>query len=229
MDDHSQARSADVRKLLLSAVVVGLSCSAPLAQAQQNPAGANAPKHGVAVVDISYVFKNSAQFNAQIEALKKEMESADGALKADRDRIMALEEQRNGMKVGSDEFKKHDEELARQKADFSIKQGTVRRDFLEKEAQVYYRSYLEVSNTVKYYCDQHNIGMVLRFNGDQVDPKQREDVMRAIMSPIVYQNSIDITPDIIALLGRGSAGAAGATGTPTAQRPGATTPGNYQR
>ncbi len=31
--------------------------------------------------------------------------------------------------------------LARLKAEFSIKQGTVRRDFLEKEATVYYTCY----------------------------------------------------------------------------------------
>ena len=209
-----------MRKLLLSAAVFGLFCtSATIVRAQQNAAGANASKHGVAVVDISYVFKNSPQFNAQIEVLKKEMEAADSSLKADRDRLVGMEEQRNGMKVGSDEFKKLDEDLARLKADLSIKQGTVRRDFLEKEAQVYYKTYLEVSDVVKYFCQQNNIGMVLRFNGDQVDPKQREDVMRAIMSPIVYQNSIDITPDIIAMLSRGAAPAGAAAGTPTAQRP----------
>jgi hypothetical protein len=84
---------------------------------------------------------------------------------------------------------------------------------------------------VNQYASGNNIGMVLRFNGDQIDPAQREDVMRAIMQPIVYQNNIDITPDVLALLTRGggaaapaSGGAGGAAtapagGTPTAQRP----------
>jgi hypothetical protein len=47
--------------------------------------------------------------------------------------------------------------------------------------------------------------MVLRFNGDPIDPQQREDVMRAIMQPIVFQSNIDITPDVLALLNRGAA------------------------
>jgi Skp family chaperone for outer membrane proteins len=223
-----------VRKLLLSAAIIGLIISqAPVARAQQNTAGANAARYGIAVVDISYIFKNYPAFTSAIEGLKKEMEGADGQLKADRDRLAQMEEQRNTLKPGTADFKRLDEELARQKADFSIKQGTIRRDFLEREAKIYYQTYTQVSYAVNQYASGNNIGMVLRFNGDQIDPAQREDVMRAIMQPIVYQNNVDITPDVLALLTRGggatapAAGGAGAGtaapagGTPTAQRPNA--------
>jgi Skp family chaperone for outer membrane proteins len=198
-----------VRKLLLSAAVVGfISSVAGAARAQQAAAqsappshGANAARYGIAVVDISFIFKNYPGFTSQIETLKTEMEAADGKLKADRDRLVAMEEQRNTMKPGSPEFKQLDEQLAHLKAEFSIKQGTVRRDFLEREAKVYYQTYMDVSQAVKSYAMQHQIGMVLRFNGDAIDPAQREDVMRAIMQPIVHQNNIDITPDVLAVLG----------------------------
>jgi len=210
-----------VRKVLFSAAVLGLvSNFAATAQAQQGAApagaaagqpspGANAPRYGIAVVDISYIFKNYPNFTASIEQLKKEMEAADGQLKADRDRLAQMEEQRNALKPGTADFKHLDEELARQKADFSIKQGTIRRDFLEREAKIYYATYNEVAGAVRYFSQQNNIGMVLRFNGDPIDPNQREDVMRAIMQPIVHQNNVDITPEVLALLSRSSAGGAG--------------------
>jgi Skp family chaperone for outer membrane proteins len=205
-----------VKKLLISAAIIGLICSqAARLQAQQNSAGANAPRYGIAVVDISYIFKNFPAFTSAIEALKKEMEAADGQLKADRDRLAQMEEQRNALKPGTPDFKRLDEELARQKADFSIKQGTIRRDFLEREAKIYYQTYTQVSYAVNQFASGNNIGMVLRFNGDQIDPAQREDVMRAIMQPIVYQNNIDITPDVLAVLNRGGATGAPATGAPT--------------
>ena len=42
-------------------------------------------------------------------------------------------------------------------------------------------------------------------SGDEIDKStpvpSREDVMRLIMQPIIYQNSIDITPDVLAVLG----------------------------
>ncbi len=221
-----------MRKLLLSAAILGLvSLIAAPGRAQQAPAqappqagqaanaGANAPRYGIAVVDISYIFKSYPSFTASIEALKKEMETADGQLKADRDRLAQMEEQRNALKPGTDDFKRLDEDLARQKADFSIKQGTVRRDFLEREAKIYYTTYQEVSGAVRYFAQQNNIGMVLRFNGDPIDPNQREDVMRAIMQPIVHQNNIDITPEVLALLSRGgSPGAAAARPTGTVRQ-----------
>ena len=201
-----------MKKLLFSAAVAGLiSSMGPAAVAQQAaPAGptahgANAARYHVAVVDISFIFKNYPGFTSQIDKLKVEMEAADGALRADRDRLIQMEEQRNALKPGSAEFKALDEKLAHQKAEFSIKQGTVRRDFLEKEAQVYFATYNQVSAAVKAYAVKNDIGMVLRFTGDEMDKSapvpSREDVMRLIMQPIIHQNSIDITPDVLAVLG----------------------------
>jgi hypothetical protein len=75
---------------------------------------------------------------------------------------------------------------------------------------------------VKYYAQQHSIGLVLRFNGDKVDPNRRESVLRAINDPIVHQNNIDITPDSLALLNRGG-GASQDGVAPAARRGGPTT------
>ena len=56
-----------------TAVMVGSVCAR--AQAP-NPAGANATKHGIAVVDVSYIFKEHTRFRATMDAMKKEMEVA---------------------------------------------------------------------------------------------------------------------------------------------------------
>jgi Skp family chaperone for outer membrane proteins len=201
-----------VRTLLLSAIVSGCFVSfAGEATAQSGSPSANASRFGIAVVDVSYIFKNYNQFKSSMEGMKSEMETAEGQLKGDRDSIVAKEEQRKLYNAGSSEYKQLDEDIARFKAEFNLKAGRIRKDFLEREAKVYYQTYTDVSNAVKYYAQQHGIGLVLRFNGDQVDPNLREDVLRAINKPIVHQNNIDITPDVLALLNR-------AGGVPTAGR-----------
>ena len=195
-----------MRTLLLSAIVSGCIVSfAGEAIAQNASPSANASRYGIAVVDVSYIFKNYSQFKSAMEGMKKEMETAEGQLKSDRSAIAAKEEQRNQYNPGSPEYKKMDEEIARQKAEFNLTAGRIRNDFLEREAKVYYQTYLEVSNAVQYYAQQHNIGLVLRFNGDQIDPNLREKILQAINKPVVYQNNIDITPDVLALLNRGGA------------------------
>ena len=65
---------------------------------------------------------------------------------------------------------------------------------MEREAKVYYQTYLEVVDAVNYYAKRQNIGLVLRFNGEPVDPNRREDVLREINKPVVMQDQIDITP-----------------------------------
>ena len=208
--------------LTLSVLGIVLSSASSVVAQQQNPAGANSTRFNIAVVDVSYIFKNYQQFRSSMDAMKKEMESAEGELKAERGQVQTREEQRTSFKVGSPEFKKIDEDIARLKAEFNLKAGRIRKDFLEREAKVYYQTYLEVSNMVKYYAQQHSIGLVLRFNGDLVDPNRRESVLRAINDPIVHQNNIDITPDILALLNRGDGATAGGV-APTASRGGPAT------
>lgn len=168
----------------------------------QNPAGANASKHGVAVVDISYIFKKHDRFRATMEQMKKEMEAIEEELKADRDKIAQKEQQRDAFNVGTNDYKNLDDESARMKADFNLKMTRLRKEFLEREAKVYYQTYLEVSDAVGYYAKRHDIGLVIRFNGEPTDPNRREEVLREINKPVVFQNQVDITPDILTLLNR---------------------------
>ena len=169
----------------------------------QNQAGANAPKFGIAVVDVGYIFKNHQRFRTTMDSMKKEMEGIESQLKAKRDAITQKEKEKNEQyNIGTPDYKRVDEEVARMKADFNVEMTQLRKDFLERESKVYYQTYLEVNDTVKYYAERQNIGLVLRFNGEAPDPNRRDAVLRDINKPIVYQNSIDITPDILQLLNR---------------------------
>jgi len=167
-----------------------------------NPAGANATKYGIAVVDIRYIFKNHGRLNATIETLKKEMQSVDAEVKAERAKIVQTEQQRNTFNVGSAEYKKLDEDLARMMADFQLKTGKLQKEFMERETKIYYQTYLEVVDAVNVYAKRHNIGLVLRFNGEPADPNRRDEVMRDVNRDVVMQDQIDITPDVLLLLNR---------------------------
>jgi Skp family chaperone for outer membrane proteins len=136
------------------------------------------------------------------------MDASEVEARSERETIVQLEQQRNGYNAGSAEYKKMDEELARKLADFNLKMTRLRKDFLEREAKIYYQAYLEINDAIKYYAAERNIGLVIRFNGDPVDPNRPESVQREINKPIVFQNQVDITPDILARLGRDSASSA---------------------
>ena len=198
------------RKLAVGALAAAMAVSmaAPLNAQGPNQAGANASKYNIAVVDISYIFKNHVRFKSTMESMKKEMEGIETELKTDREKIAQQEQERNRFNAGSPEFKQLDEQVARKMADFNLKMGKLRKDFLEREAKVYYQTYLEVVDAVTQYAQRQQIGLVLRFNGEPVDPSRREEVLREINKPIVVQDRIDITPDITMIVNRSAPAAA---------------------
>lgn len=212
-----------LRFALFTAAIVSVFSSLldSTAVAQQPAASpsANASRFGIAVVDINYIFKNYSQFKSAMESIKSDIQQAEGSLKTAREAIQAKEELAKNYKPSSPEFKQLDEDLARRKADFNIKAGRTRKDFQEREAKVYYQTYLQVSSTVQYYAQQNNIGLVLKFNGDKINPDRPDAILKAINKPVVSQNNIDITPDILALLNRGGSPGGAAPAASRAAQP----------
>ena len=89
--------------------------------------------------------------------MKDEMASTEAELKSDSEKIRQMEEQRNSFNVGTKEYKDLDEELARNIANFKLKMDRLRKDFMDREAQLYYQTYLEVNEAIKYYAQHHDI------------------------------------------------------------------------
>jgi len=176
---------------------------APSALAQ-NAAGANAQKYGIAVVDVSYIFKQHNTFRTKMDAMKGEMQGIEKQLEAERQKIVAKEGEKKGFKPGSAEFSQIDDQLATMKAQFQLNMQRLRKGFLEKEAKAYYETYQQVSQAITYYAERQKIGLVLRFNGEPADPLQRESILRVINRPVQFQNKVDITPDILAMVNRGT-------------------------
>ncbi|HEX3599044.1 MAG TPA: OmpH family outer membrane protein, partial [Lacipirellulaceae bacterium] len=180
---HIHFSTRPLKYVLATALAVALLSTYGLLHAQApNPAGANASKYSVAVVDISYIFKKHERFKTTMENMKKEMDGIEAELKTDREKIAQEEQQRNTYNAGSNEYKQLDEKIAREMAEFNLKMGKLRKDFLEREAKVYYQTYLEVVDAVKYYAKRQNIGLVLRFNGEAVDPNRRDERFRGAVA-----------------------------------------------
>jgi Skp family chaperone for outer membrane proteins len=235
-DDPLTARSADVKTLISSVLVpqrfvfggailaAVLIAGVAFAQAP-HPAGANATKYSVAVVDVTYLFENYGRFRATNEAMKKEMQAIDADVKADREKIVQAEQQRNTYNVGSAEYKKMDEELARMMAEYQLKTQKLQKDFMERQAKVHYQAYLEIVDAINYYAKRQSIGLVLRFNSKPVDPNRKDDIVRDINKHVVMQDQIDITPDVLAVLNRGQSSSPSTPQSgPQAQRTGSQLP-----
>lgn len=220
-NNQNSARSADVKTQVLAALTALVAVAALGAPASaQNPAGANAVKYGVAVVDINYIFKNHAKFIAAMDGMKTDFQAVETDVKGKQQQIMQAQEQQKTFTPGSPEFKQLDEQIVRMTAGLQVDVTQKRKELVDREAKIYFDTYVEVTNTIKLYAEHKGIGMVLRFNGEEADPNNRESILRAINKAVHFQNSIDITPDVLAYLNRSAAtadtrgGAGGAQAAP---------------
>lgn len=203
-------------KTQIAAAAAALVMSAALCSAAsaQNAAGANAQKFGVAVIDINYIFKNHQGFRSSMDGMKEDFTAVEAEVKSKQQQIVKAQEQQKTYTPGSAEFKQLDEQIVRMNASLQVDVTQKRKQLVEREAKIYYDTYKQVEQVINYYAERQGIGLVLRFNGEEADQNNRESILRSINKAVHFQNKIDITPDVLALVNR----SAGQTASRPAQQ-----------
>ena len=181
------------------AVALTVFCQASTASAQQSGAG------NIAVIDIPVIFKNHTLFKKQMDELKDSVDAAEKALTQDRDQMKAMVDQLQAFKPGTPDYKQLEEKVAKLQADLQVKVSMQKKDFMEREARIYFNTYNQVTQTVASFAQRHNITLVLRYNSNEIDPTNRQSVLEGVNRPVIYQNNIDITYDILNVLNAGVA------------------------
>ena len=187
------------KSLVLAAVaaaVVWMAMSAERAGAQQ-PVRTQAGG-AVALVDVNYIFKRHARFKSQMEEMKADVDRTQTEWKRLAELINKDAERLNDFKPGTPDYKAAEEELVKRRAELQAKVAMQKKEFLQREAKIYYNVYTEIMQEVQYYCQANNVGLVLSFNGDKINPESPDDVLRGINRPVVnYNPDLDITPMIL--------------------------------
>jgi len=190
------------------------------AAAQPAPAAAQPPRSAVpaahvAVVDVGYIFKNHARFKAEMDRMKDQVMAAENGLKAEQERIKGLMDQLKGYNPGTPEYRKFEGEVAKAQGDFSVNAQLQKKDFMDREAKVYYGVYGEIERAVSQFARDHGIAIVHRFDGDPIDASDRNRILGSITKPMVYYDpQIDITPDVLKILNGASVAAQPQAGQP---------------
>jgi Skp family chaperone for outer membrane proteins len=168
------------------------------------PAVPAAAGTSVAVIDVAYIFKNHARFNQSMNDMKRDIEAFDAHMQEESKKLQKKQEEMQTFGPSSPQFKKLDEDLAKMKSDFQIAVQSKKRDFLEQEAKVYFNIYREVEEAVAVFAQRHGIRLVLRFTGDDMKADDRQSILQGVNKPVVYQDHLDITMDILNKLNAGA-------------------------
>jgi len=212
---------------ILSMSLVGFYASRETA-AQQPGRTARRPQHGgpaIALLDVSYVFKNHTRFKAMMADMKADVQRAEARVRSERDAIRKLAERLKDFRKGTPDYKALEEELVKRQADLAAGVQLEKKEFLQREAKIYYNVYQEVLQEVDYYAAANGIAMVLRFNGNPVDQEKPEDVLRHINKPVIwYAKNYDITPVVLGRINDRAFNPSSTAPHGPARRPGAGVP-----
>jgi len=193
-----------VTKLNLLTTIAIVALAAATVNAQQ-PGAPGAGARGIALLDISYIFKNHARFKSMMDGMKGDVKRAENQVKRERDSIRTLAERLREFRSGSPEFKQLEQELAKRQSDLQVQMQLQRKDFLHQEAKIYHTIYREILQEVEYYATSQGISVVLRFSGDPVDIEKPDEVLRDLNKSVVYYSSgLDITPMVLERLNQRS-------------------------
>jgi outer membrane protein len=201
---------------LLSISLIGSQAFAQGSPVHPPVTGQAGPAPNIALLDVSYIFKNHPRFKSMMDEMKADVDRAESDVNKERDTLRKLVEQMESYRKGTPEYKGLEEEIAKREADLSVRVQLQRKDFLARESKIYFTVYKEIEQEVNYYCTNKGIDMVLRFNGDPVDVDKPDSVLSFINKPVVYYDKgRDITyPILESLVKRSGAPAAGNTGNP---------------
>jgi Skp family chaperone for outer membrane proteins len=174
----------------------------------------------VVVIDVANIFKNHIRFNDKMKEIKAEIDAFEASIRAEQTKFKQKGEGLQQWNPSSPEYKKLEEELARMQSEVQVQVGLKRKTFLEQEAREYYKTYKEIEQSVAVFAQQNRIGLVLRFNGDEMKPDDRNSVLQGVNKAVVYHDRLDITEWILRDLNKGATAApVSPTGQPGGQPP----------
>jgi Skp family chaperone for outer membrane proteins len=196
-------------------------CSAALAAAllacglAANPAYGQTGGTAVAVIDVPYIFKNHVRFQQQIEDIKKDIDAYKEVVTQQQTQLRTESEKLNQFKPGTKEYKDAEENIARMRVEFQLDSAKRQKEFMEREAKIYFNVYKEVEAAVADFATRNRVGLVLRYSAEDMDPSKRESIMQGINRFVIYQNRLNITDLILDTLNRGTPAAAPGASTAT--------------
>jgi hypothetical protein len=149
-----------------------------------------------------------------MDRMKAQIEQFEQGLKKDQADFEKRREQLQAYKPSSPEFKQLEEQLAKLSSELNVKMQLKRKEFLEQEAKVYFNVYNEVVERVATFSDRNRIGLVLRYNSDEMDAQDRGSVLQGVNRPVVFQRNLDITDIILQACNAGTTAPRSSTAVP---------------
>ena len=158
-----------------------------------------------------------------MDDMKAYVQEVEAWVKSERDAIGAMAEKLKEYQSGSQDYKDLETEVAKRQSNLQVQMQLKRKELMLQEAKIYHNIYTEIQQEVESVAAARGFIIVLRYNGDEVDREDPENVLRDINKSVIWFNrGVDITDEVTARIAGRSQQFGGAPRPPAARtnRPG---------
>jgi len=147
--------------------------------------------HKVGLIDMAHVFKNYKKFEMMRTELKDEISISEEKAKAMQAELADMQNALKKLNDGTKEYSKVEQEIVKKAAEFESFRRTASRDFLKKESVIYLQVYTETSKAVERYADYHKYTLIMRFNREELDTENPQNLLQGMNRQVVYHHDED--------------------------------------
>ena len=199
-------------RISLATIALMGFCAAPTvfgqapAAGQAAPAGPKTGPSSIALVDVGYILKNHPNMNANMEAIKAEMTSAQEEIETRRTALLKDQESiGKTFEPDSPQFKQKQESLISAESKLRVDFMGKEKEFAEKQATVIFKSYQSINRAIEAVAKHYQYDIVLRYSKEQneMDPKKPQSVNFGVQRDVLFHNpGIDVTEIVLGVLNR---------------------------
>ncbi len=151
----------------------------------------------VAVLDVAKVFKVNKDFDTQMKDIKAQAESLKTQIQQRQEEIKSEAMQISQYEAGSPDRNKMEADVEQKQAALRTQARQAEADLLNREAQIYYKTYVKLQQVVGELATKHGISLVVRYDGSPVSSASRPEVIKAVNRTVVFHRDIDLTNMVI--------------------------------
>ncbi len=151
----------------------------------------------VAVVDLNKVFEAHGAFKSNLEAVQKQIKTADRDFQAKQQELKARSAELSELDPLSVRYRQLEAQLAQQAANLNVQARQTKKEFMQQEATQYHAAYQEIVDAVRLVADKYDIRLVLRYDSSEIDPENPQSVAMGMTRSVLVQRNLDITQFVI--------------------------------
>lgn len=151
----------------------------------------------VALVDMAAVYKKDKGFRARMGELQQETADFQKYLQSRKIEVEALKAEIESVEKGSEVHQQLSKHFAREIADVKIESELKKQELTRKQAECYAKTYVQIQQNLAKIAKKRGVGLIIRFDRSPPELEERESIIKAVNRSIVFQNSLDLTEEVI--------------------------------